>query len=482
GTLQDKPPGQHPKLPYNNTTNMRPPIQGARLPDQLRQSQMAKSQYSQYPQMPTDNFAWNSNGKSFSMDPRFQGYQYEDEYYGDYNNPYGYNQNPDYWLNEGNSYSFYPPYFDPYYYPNQEFLPNPALYHNFPQMYSDWNAPSPQFPNVSPPFGSMGANVNMGRGGGPIPFRGRGSPTNNFGNFSGATRPINRRGRNRVRGYQTFSDRPFDPGFAGSEKRKENEELISYNRREGQEVTTIYRQEGIKDEQVDDFGRDIARRMSSTSRPMSRNETSIPKSPSHYSDLDRRRDESRGESKEKRSCERSSHRSSRHSRHHSARRSPSRHGRLPNERRRSRSHSHSRRRSPNYNSDQYHRDDRRPHRTSDNQESYYNRLDNDLLVVPSDIVEKQDNSNKSRRSRSASPRMQMDDRVPQIDNDRREPSIQIEEELDVDQRRARSPTPRPLTGMSIEHESKEEIERKVETVVNLRESQSPEEDVSSVRG
>ncbi|CAG8537415.1 279_t:CDS:10 [Ambispora gerdemannii] len=485
GTSQDKPSGLLPKLP-NNTTNLRPPIQGARLPDQLRQSQATKSQYPQYPQMPTDNFAWNSNGKSFGVDPRFQGYgQYEDDYYGDYSNAYGYNQNPDYWLNEGNSYSFYPPYFDQYYYPNQEFLPNPALYHNFPQMYSDWNAPSPQFPNVSPPFGSMGANVNMGRGGGPVPFRGRGSPTSNFGSFSGTTRPINRRGRNRVRGYQTFNDRPFDPGFASGEKRKENEEMMSYSRREGQEVTTVYRQEGTKDEQVDDFGRDIARRMSSTSRPMSRNETSIPKSPSHYSDLDRRRDGSRGESKEKRSRERSSHRSSRHSHphsHHSARRSPNRHGRLPNDRRRSRSRSHSRRRSPNYNPDQYHKDDRRQ-RISDNQESYYNmRLDSDLLV-PSDVVEKQDNSNKSRRSRSASPRMQMDDRVPQIDNDdRRDSPIQIEEELDDNQRRARSSTPRPLTGMSIEHESKEEIERKVETVVNLRESQSPEEDVSSVRG
>ncbi|KAG9293000.1 hypothetical protein G9A89_016362 [Geosiphon pyriformis] len=384
------------------------------------QPQFPKSQYQQYEEIPlhqqyhqNEGFSHNTNGKPFGPNTpavAHQGYgQFGAEYYDSYNT-FGYDQDQDqgYWYDDGypsmdmdmmNGPSFYDQnYFDSGFYPADQFPPHLPFMPTFRPMYGEfWDTPIPQHhQNNFTPFGNLGGNMMGGRDGGMPPFRGN---SVGGGNYRGNFRV---RGRGRGRGSGTYhNDRPPFEFGRGGELRREDSVISSIGRRKGREgqERSDFREGEVKyekDRLVDDFGRDIPRRISSASRLSDKEEVHNKKSPSRLSDHERREREFRGEviddrrpsgrsrsrsknryrsksrSRSKDRSRKSPIRSHRSSRRHHESRSPNRYGQSPDERRKL--PSYSRRQSYSQERDSYAKDERRysmGHRREEKHETLY---------------------------------------------------------------------------------------------------------------
>ncbi|CAG8434192.1 8474_t:CDS:10 [Funneliformis mosseae] len=277
--LPKKPIHELPQIPPPQQSTLSQQSQLPQVPSQQSQQSSQFQQSQQQLQRQQHQFS-NANGKTFPQQNPSAAQQATYGQFGYYND-YGFGYDQGYWyddagypqmgMNMMNAPGGYydPSYFESGFYPADHFpAPQQFMPPFRPPVYDDFWDNRPMIPPQGN-FTPFGNNVGGGMGGTAIqPFRGggfRGGFAQRGGNFQNRGRGGGGGGRGRSTSY-FYEQRPFNSGHGSSSNdfRRESSMSPSVGRREASERPE-YREGEQKYEEVDDFGRDLARRKSLTS-------------------------------------------------------------------------------------------------------------------------------------------------------------------------------------------------------------------------
>ncbi|CAG8591542.1 15577_t:CDS:10 [Funneliformis caledonium] len=477
--LPKKPIHELPQIPPPQQSTLSQQSQLPQVPSQQSQQSSQFQQSQQQLQRQQHQFS-NANGKTFPQQNPSAAQQATYGQFGYYND-YGFGYDQGYWyddagypqmsMNMMNAPGGYydPSYFESGFYPADHFpAPQQFMPPFRPPVYDDFWDNRPMIPPQGN-FTPFGNNVGGGMGGTAIqPFRGggfRGGFAQRGGNFQNRGRGGGGGGRGRSTSY-FYEQRPFNSGHGSSSNdfRRESSMSPSVGRREASERPE-YREGEQKYEEVDDFGRDLARRKSLTSPDKdSREKLTPPLLPDRDrrdrdiiadEDLDSRRREkarshSRSRSKERRSSSRSRHRTRKPRDELHRSRSPSKHDHrilFDDRRKNSTSSRRSRDGFMERKEDRRYGDERR---VSDDRRYYDDRR----YSIPDRRDERRESISDRRSDRDRDNRR--DDRRDSYNSSRYE-SRRLSNERYDDQEKARTPSPNNMMNYENDNENGENL-------------------------